>query len=289
MGMKNYLSVLLALLLPINSYGQQQNVSEFVSEFTGMQFDKAYQKLNQELQDQIPKNELPLIWKMLTDQNGELTTYGFNCKESSSEFQLFFYTFYFENQTLDLQITLSLENEKIAGFFFVPVHICGGQKKYSLPNYYDENIFQESTLEIESDSILLNASITLPFEYSDFICILIHGSGPQDRDATIGLNKPFKDLAIGLAMSGIASVRYDKRTYTYQDNIENITIEKEVIDDVSAIIKYIKSATDLRDRDIYLIGHSLGGMLAPKVALQNPVVKGIIYLAANFSPLEKFC
>jgi hypothetical protein len=45
----------------------------------------------------------------------------------------------------------------------------------------------------------------------------VHGSGPNDRDSTVGANKIFRDLAEGLASAGIAVLRYDKRTYRYGD------------------------------------------------------------------------
>ncbi len=71
--------------------------------------------------------------------------------------------------------------------------------------------------------MVLNATITQPHESHRAICLFIHGSGPQDRDATMGVNKPFKDLAMGLAVHGISSIRYDKRTYTYQNDIKEIS------------------------------------------------------------------
>ncbi|MCY4299039.1 MAG: alpha/beta hydrolase [Flavobacteriaceae bacterium] len=100
------------------------------------------------------------------------------------------------------------------------------------------------------------------------------------------MNKPFKDLAMGLAVHGISSIRYDKRTYTYQNDIKEIPIEKEVIDDVSNIIKCVACHPEFQRKDVYLIGHSLGGMLLPKITLLNPQVKGLVFMAANVSPLE---
>ena len=49
--------------------------------------------------------------------------------------------------------------------------------------------------------------------------VLVHGSGPNDRDESIGPNKPFRDLAEGLASRGIAVLRYDKRTRTHAGRV----------------------------------------------------------------------
>lgn len=53
--------------------------------------------------------------------------------------------------------------------------------------------------------------LTLPDGAGPFPAVLlVHGSGPQDRDEAVGPNRPFRDLAVGLAALGVASLRYDK-------------------------------------------------------------------------------
>lgn len=120
------------------------------------------------------------------------------------------------------------------------------------------------------------------------IAVLVHGSGPNDRDETIGPNKPFRDLAFGLAEFGIASIRYDKRTLVYGKKIVSegleINLETEVLIDVSSAIRLAKSIDGVSD--IYIIGHSLGAMLAPKIANENKAVAGIVLMAGNARPLQ---
>ncbi len=70
-------------------------------------------------------------------------------------------------------------------------------------------------MEITSPLGPLPATLTLPSGEGHFPAVLlVAGSGPNDRDETIGPNKPFRDLAQGLAAADIASLRYDKRTHT---------------------------------------------------------------------------
>lgn len=40
--------------------------------------------------------------------------------------------------------------------------------------------------------------------------VFLSGSGPNDKDESIGPNKPFADLAKGLGDRGIGSLRFDK-------------------------------------------------------------------------------
>ena len=85
--------------------------------------------------------------------------------------------------------------------------------------------------------------LTLPDGAGPFPAVLlIHGSGPQDRDEAVGPNRPFRDLAVGLADLGVASLRYDKRTYTYgnsytEEEVNAMTAREEVLDDAQLAIE----------------------------------------------------
>src|SRR5213596_1729423 len=98
--------------------------------------------------------------------------------------------------------------------------------------------------------------------------LLVHGTGPNDRDETIGPNKPFRDLAGGLASRGIAVLRYDKRTKAYSAEYAkkgSISIREEVIDDALAAIAFLRSQPRIDKERIFVIGHSLGAILVPEI------------------------
>ena len=123
------------------------------------------------------------------------------------------------------------------------------------------------------------------------VVLLVQGSGSTDRDETIGPagNKPFRDIALGLAARGIASLRYDKRYFTYPElslrEPYDLTIDGEVLGDVDLALDLLRK--DPRVGDIWVIGHSLGGMLAPYVAQQNPDICGIISVAGTPRSLQE--
>lgn len=105
--------------------------------------------------------------------------------------------------------------------------------------------------------------------------VMVQGSGATDKDETIAPNAPFRDLAHGLARQGVATLRYDKRNFAYPDTaIANI--EEETIDDA---LTAIGMAQSLSPR-VYLLGHSLGAMLAPHIATLAPQLAGIVMMAA---------
>ncbi|MDR2699196.1 MAG: alpha/beta fold hydrolase [Candidatus Methanoplasma sp.] len=118
---------------------------------------------------------------------------------------------------------------------------------------------------------------------SEAAAILVHGSGPHGMDLTIGPNKVYRDIAWNLAKSGVDVLRYDKRTFVYgnssADNIAKLTVKEEVIDDAVAAAELMKSYG--YDK-IFLIGHSLGGMLAPAIVKESDgLFDGFVSLAGS--------
>jgi uncharacterized protein len=110
--------------------------------------------------------------------------------------------------------------------------------------------------------------------------VLLAGSGPNDRDETIGPNHVFKDLAEGLSTRGIVVLRYDKRTYAYKTlDPQTTTVKEEVIDDGVAAVKLLRERPEVARDRIFVLGHSLGAMLAPEVAKQSSPIAGIVMLA----------
>ncbi len=121
------------------------------------------------------------------------------------------------------------------------------------------------------------------------LVILVHGSGPNDRDETIGPNKPFRDLAQGLAQQGIVSIRYDKRTFAYQFDTkilnDSMTLYEETINDAIDAVALAKQFTFIDTTKIYVIGHSQGAMCVPKIAELCAKLKGIVMIAAPVTNL----
>lgn len=114
------------------------------------------------------------------------------------------------------------------------------------------------------------------------VVIIVSGSGPTSANGTFLMNRPYADIAYNLAKQGIATLRYNDRYYERVDlYTPSDTIYEEAIDDASAAIKKLSKDSRIDNENIYVVGHSLGGMLAPKIAELNPEVKGIISLAGS--------
>ena len=119
--------------------------------------------------------------------------------------------------------------------------------------------------------------------------LLVPGSGPCDMDGTVpgmGL-KPLRDLADGLAQRGISSLRFDKRSFAEPDSFASgfITIQAEILEDVSSALELLRAHTETEGYALFLVGHSLGGMLVPEILRENPFLRGAVVMAGSPRPL----
>ena len=155
--------------------------------------------------------------------------------------------------------------------------------EWTPPSYVDQDaiVEQEVTLETPIDCEL-GGTITLPAEGEAVPgVVLVHGNGPQDRDGTTGPNRPFKELAWGLASRGIAVLRYDKRTYTCNVNHSDATIDDIVTVDALTAIERLREHERVDSDDIVVSGSSFGGLLAPRIAERDGNLAGIMTLAGG--------
>jgi fermentation-respiration switch protein FrsA (DUF1100 family) len=158
------------------------------------------------------------------------------------------------------------------------------------PSYSKPENFREQAVTIGSDPWKLGGTLTVPAGNGPFpALILVHGPGPNDRDESMRANKVFADIAEGLSSRGIAVIRYDKRTLVYsrQMSASEFTLREETIDDALSAAAFIRLQPEIDPARIYLLGHSLGGYAAPRIAQQDGKLAGIVFLAANARPIQE--
>lgn len=150
----------------------------------------------------------------------------------------------------------------------------------------------ETEYSFESDGYVLPGTFTAPEKGSSLpVVILVQGSGPSDRDESLYENKPFRDIAWALAEEGIASFRYDKRTYLYAERVgkdTSFTIDDEIVNDVVAAFQMIKGLNSVNSAKMYVLGHSLGGYVIPRIAEKVPEAAGYIMMSAPAEHMKEF-
>ncbi len=154
---------------------------------------------------------------------------------------------------------------------------------------------EERSVSFTSDGLKIPAILALPRNHKGPvpIVLLVHGSGPHDADESIGPNKPFRDIAYGLAADGIATLRYDKRTHFAPDTFkDHPDLDHEVTFDAVAALAYASTLPEVDPKRVFLLGHSLGGTMAPVIAAdrlqQAPgSVRGLIFLAGGARGIQE--
>jgi hypothetical protein len=157
------------------------------------------------------------------------------------------------------------------------------------PPYSKPEMFREREVTIGNDPWKLGGTLTVPTGKGPFpAVVLVHGPGPNDRDESLRANKMFADIAEGLSSRGIVVLRYDKRTLVYgrQMSETEFTLREETIDDALQAAAFLRLQGEVNRTRVYLLGHSLGGYAAPRIANEDGKLAGLIFLAANSRPIQ---
>lgn len=230
------------------------------------------------ISETILKNQ---IWDSLIQEYGQYKKITGTLTTSAQGYDTVSVKTTFENAKLYINVSFD-SNKLIAGLHCIP---DPGAAEVQIPDgIVETNItFGESGWE-------LPGTLTMPKGDGSFpVVILVQGSGPSDRDETIGPNKPFRDIAWGLAQKGIATLRYDKRTFVYGDKMAqmtDMTVNDETVNDAVIALKLLQSNSKIDKNRIYILGHSLGGMMMPRIAGLTPDAAGYVIMSGPVTPLD---
>ena len=253
--------------------------------------DAVFAMFDEKVAKALPKEQLALLWGQLESQTGKYQGRAGTTTSTSQGYQIAAVTVNFEKMPLIVNVVFDKDG-KISGLNMKPAK-TPTPAAYIQPAYVDTGKFTEQEVTIGSGKWALPGTLTMPKGDGPFTAVvLVHGSGPNDRDETIGPNRPFKDIAWGLASQGIAVLRYDKRTKAHADlftpeELEKITLGTETIDDAILAANLLAKTPKIDPKQIYVLGHSQGGMAAPRIGEQDPNLAGLIVLAGPGRPLEE--
>lgn len=264
---------------PTPSIEELRNVAiDTVYDLDEGRYDAVFTRVTDEVANQVTAEELGTIWERRASSKGRLESVTVAQQGAQGGYEVFVLRATFESGALRVVLSFS-ERGQIAGIQFRPT-----EESYSPPEYADTSAFSETTLTLDT-GCGLGATLTVP-EGDETVpgVVLVHGSGPNDRDETVRGTKPFKDLAWGLASRGVAVLRYDKRTHAC-DVSGGISLDEKVVDDALVALDRLDSHDRIDTRVV--VGHSLGAMAAPRIAAEDGDLAGAAMLAAPVRPIHE--
>ena len=286
-------SMVVAIEAPLTVQSGSDEVAsagkKFVELLAKEDFAGAVGQFDDTMRTALPKPKLKETWQTLQSQAGPFQMQLGTKATKLAGYDVALVTCQFKQMALDAKVVFDAKGQ-VAGLFFVPSHPAANASEP--PPYARTNAFREREFIVGGGEWRLPGTLTLPTTGGPWpAVVLVHGSGPNDRDETIGANKPFRDLAWGLASKGVAVLRYEKRTKAYAEKLQaaglgQFTVQEETIDDALSAVAQLRATDGLDPKRIFIVGHSLGGMLAPRIGQADPKLAGLIILAGATRPLE---
>lgn len=248
------------------------------------EYAQAESMFTAEMAKAVPAAKLKAVWESLPAQAGTAKGRGDPTVDTQGGTTLVTVPLPYEKTGLVAKVAVAADG-RIAGFLIQPAPPPAPAPPA------DDAGFSERDFGIGTGERALPGTLAIPKGEPPSAgwpaVVLVHGSGPHDRDETIGPNRPFLDIARGLAAQGIAVLRYEKRTRARpQDLAERAyTIDDETTDDAVAAIAALRATEGIDPKRVFVFGHSQGGMLASRIALKAGDVAGLVLFAAPARPL----
>tara|TARA_R110002124_G_scaffold8003_4_gene44148 strand:+ start:1747 stop:3081 length:1335 start_codon:yes stop_codon:yes gene_type:complete len=258
---------------------------EFVTQLVQGDYREAVSSFDSKMSHHLPEDKLQKLWEGISGQWGEFQEIQSIRLQKVPQYQIALVTCRFEKGLLDVKVVFSA-NQQIAGLFFLPAG------RYQSPSYVKPNRFKETEVTIGTGLWSLPGTLSVPIMGEKVpAVVLVHGSGPQDRNETTGPNQPFRDLAEGLASQGIAVLRYEKRTKHHRLKMVllsgSLTVREESVEDAVSAVRFLQAHERIDGNRVFVLGHSLGGYLLPQIGAEEQGIAGLISLAGSARPLEE--
>jgi hypothetical protein len=279
-----------AVSAPWAARAESGDVTASARDFVGLlakaDFAGAVARFDPTMKQALPEATLRQVWAGVQAQAGPFKKQLDTRAEKLAGYDVVLVTCQFEQATLDTKVVFNT-GRQVAGLFFVPTRPPTNPP----PPDARSDAFREKEFTIGKGQWVLPGTLAVPAGTGPWpAVVLVHGSGPEDRDETVGANKPFRDLAWGLASRGIAVLRYEKRTKQYGAKlaaaIQEITLKEETIDDALDAAARLRATEGVDPQRVFILGHSLGGMAIPRIGKADPKIAGLIVLAGSTRPLE---
>ncbi|MFE7803029.1 alpha/beta fold hydrolase [Nocardia sp. NPDC057440] len=249
-------------------------------------FERVHEMFAAHLQALVSAENLHDAWESVHQRHGRVTEVGEAVGEAgSSGTTAVRIPVHLERGELMVELVVD-DAGRLAGLQLTPP-----AKPWQAPAYADETEFEEQDVTLGTDPFAVHGTLSAPRQSTGCpAVVLLAGGGPFDRDETFGSNKPLKDIAWGLASRGIAVLRFDKVTHSYRDvaaHMDGFTMTDEYVPHAVAAVGTLRAHPAVDAERVFVLGHSMGGKVAPRVAAAEPTVAGLILMAGDAEPMHR--
>lgn len=263
------------------NFDASKKAQEAIYLFRQQKFEGLMLRMSPEMKRYLDIEKLQGFWDGLEMQMGAVKSVGETKVKMRDTLAITQTIIQFEKQKIGFKLVYD-KDAKICGMFLeAPI------PKYTPAAYLDASNFYEIKRNLPDPKFPAEGIVTIPNKKQHLpVVIIVGGSGPTDKDLSIGPNRIYKDLAWGLANKGIVSYRYDKRTKAFGSAyIKNntVTVKEEYLLDLLGALKVVKKIPEVDTNQIYILAHSEGGYLLPYFEKNLSNIAGYISFAGAYS------
>ncbi len=254
-------------------------------------FAEISERFAPQLRPLVPAEALRAAWAAELARNGPLSSVGTPVAEQAGPGAVVVkIPVSFAGGAATVAIGLAGAQGWLTGIQLLPPSAAEPAVPWEPPAYADQDSFTEQDVTLGDGPLAVPGTLSVPRAAGPLPgVVLLSGSGPHDPDETIGRNKPFKDLAWGLASAGVAVVRFEKVTHAHPAVVaarRDFTLTDEYVPHAVAAVRLLAGHPAVAAGRVFVAGHSLGGTVAPRVAAAEPSVAGLVILAGAAGPVH---
>jgi len=256
---------------------------EFVELMAAGEFDTATAMFNEELASVVDADTLEEVWdELILAQAGAFIAVYETENIETQGFYVVLITLEHENMGVLLNFTFS-EDGLLAGFTVDGFPTLGEVEPIEFTGFTDYPIIIGEGTDWALDGMLSipdDTSVPVP------AVVIVAGSGAHDMDPTTLPTPVYREIAHFLAENGIAVIRHDKRTHTHglqmaEELGDSLTVWEEAIEDAILAAELLRADPHIDSDRVYIIGHSLGAILAPRIHENGGDFAGLIMMAGS--------
>lgn len=278
------LKISILIFLFCLSFGKAQNNVKngetFINALMQNQTETCTSLIDESVKAQISPAVLEQVSQQIQMMNGNFKNITAFKEAEEMGYKIVYYNIQFENKVNGLKVVFS-DAGKIAGFFMAQFPGTE-QKRPQTPKPPFPYSTEDVSFKNPKDKNTLAGTISLSGNTKIPVAVLITGSGAQNRNEELFGHQPFAVIADDFARKGIATLRLDDRGIGESSAGTSDDTTLSFAGDINAAVEFLYKKGY---RNIGLIGHSEGGLIAPIVASQNKKIKFVVSLAGPGMPI----